>query len=98
MQFELVFTDTAKQQLKDIEGNQAMAAVFKAVAKTLGLLSTNIRHPGLNTHKFDSIRGPNGEEVFEAYAQNRTPAAFRVFCYYGPGKAVITIFAITGHP
>jgi hypothetical protein len=31
------------------------------------------------------------------YAHN-TPAAFRVFWYYGPEKGQITILAITGHP
>jgi hypothetical protein len=47
--------------------------------KALGMLEANPRHPGLNTHKFVSIKGPNGEEVFEAYAENKTPAAWRIF-------------------
>jgi hypothetical protein len=42
--------------------------------------------------------GPNGEEVFEAYAENNTPGAYRIFWVYGPGKDVITILAITAHP
>jgi hypothetical protein len=45
-----------------------------------------------------SLKGPNGEKVFEAYAEQRTPAAYRVFWYYGPSKGIITIFAITSHP
>ena len=44
------------------------------------------------------LSGPNNEEVFEAYVENKTPAAFRVFWYYGPGQGVITILAITPHP
>jgi hypothetical protein len=42
--------------------------------------------------------GENGEEIFEAYAENQTAAAYRVFWHYGPGKDVITIVAITAHP
>lgn len=68
------------------------------VLKTLGLIETNLRHPSLNTHKYESLAGVNGEEVFEAYVENKTPAAFRVFWYYGLGEEVITIVAITPHP
>lgn len=74
--------------------------LFKQVQKTLDLLATNPRHPGLNTHEFDSLPNPYNpqEKVFEAYAQNRTPGAYRVFWCYGPKKAQITILAITPHP
>lgn len=41
---------------------------------------------------------PNGEEVFESYAQNNTPGAYRIFWYYGPKRKMITILAITSHP
>jgi len=58
----------------------------------------NLRHPSLHTHEFTSLKGPNGEKVFEAYAENRTPAAFRVFWYYGPAPRELTIIAITPHP
>lgn len=50
------------------------------------------------THKYDSLSGPNGEEVFEAYAENNTPGAYRIFWYYGPSRGMITILAITPHP
>jgi hypothetical protein len=64
----------------------------------LAYLESNPRHPGLNTHKFTSISGPNGEDIFEAYAENQTPGAYRIFWFYGPGKNVITVVAITPHP
>ena len=38
------------------------------------------------------------EKVFEAYAQNRTPGAYRVFWCYGPQQGQIIIVAITPHP
>ena len=64
----------------------------------LTYLGSNPRHPSLQTHKYTSFTGPNGEEVFEAYAEQKTPAAYRIFFYYGPNKSEITIFAITPHP
>ena len=64
----------------------------------LALMEANLRHPGLKTHKYDSLTGPNKEEVFEAYVENRTPGAFRIFWYYGPDSGVITVFTITPHP
>ncbi|MEH1962278.1 MAG: hypothetical protein V7L05_20870 [Nostoc sp.] len=52
----------------------------------------------MNTHKYESLSGANGEEIFEAYVENKTPAAFRVFWYYGSEPGVITILTITPHP
>ena len=74
--------------------------LFKQVHKTLHLLSLNPRHPGLRTHAYDSLEHPfnPNEKVLEAYAQNRTPGAYRVFWCYGPEKGQITIIAITPHP
>lgn len=72
--------------------------LFKQVAKTIRFLGENPRHPSLHTHEYDTLTKMLGERVFEAYAQNRTPAAYRVFWYYGPGKQRITVFMITRHP
>ena len=98
MSFELLFTDQANADLDSLEADAGLAKRMKAVRKALGLLETNPRYPGLNTHKFSSLKGPGGEEVFEAYAENKTPAAWRIFWYYGPDKKQITILAITPHP
>lgn len=70
------------------------------ITKTLLLLSENPRHPGLQTHAYESLPHPYHPEqkVFDAYAQNQTPGAYRVFWCYGPGKGEITIIAITPHP
>lgn len=102
---KLRFTNEAAGQLNVLKSNPADEARYKQVCKTLGFLETNPRHPSLNTHEYESLVGKNGEKVWEAYAQNRTPGAYRVFFHYGPdytdkGKriAVITIIAITPHP
>ena len=85
-------------QLEDLSKDKGLANRLKAVRKAFGYLESNPRHPGLNTHKFSSIQGANGEEVFEAYAENKTPAAYRIFWHYGPGKNKITVIAIISHP
>lgn len=74
--------------------------LFKQIYKTVELLRTNPRHPGLQCHECSAIENPfdKKQKVFEAYAQNQTPGAYRVFWCYGPGKSEITIVAITPHP
>lgn len=98
MRFRLLFTKEASANLEGLEVDKGLSKKLKAVRKALGLLETNPRHPSLNTHKFSSLRGPAGEEVFEAYAESKTPAAYRIFWIYGPEKGVITVIAITSHP
>jgi len=96
--FELQWTDEAKATYKLLKDDPSEKARYRAVKKTIKLLAGNPRHPGLQTHPFLSLNGPNGEKVFEAYAQQKTSAAYRVFWYYGPSKGEMTIFAITPHP
>lgn len=96
--FEIIHTDEARDQLNRLRTDKGLSKRYKAVKKTLQFLSTNPRHPGLQTHEFTSLKGPKGEKVFEAYAEQFTPAAYRIFWYYGPEKNQITIVAITPHP
>ena len=96
--YELIFTPQSDSDLRELENDPSRRDVLRAVRKTLGLLETNLRHPSLNTHEFRSLRGPSGEKVFEAYAQQRTPGAYRIFWRYGPEKGQITIVSITPHP
>lgn len=74
--------------------------LLKQVRKTLALLRNNPSHPGLNTHEYSGIQNPynKNERVFEAYVQNKTPGAYRVFWCYGKQRGEITIIAITPHP
>ena len=98
MTFELIFSPQADSDLRELEENPSKKAVLKAVRKTLGLMETNLRHPSLQTHEFTSLKGPGGEKVFEAYAQQKTPGAYRVFWHYGPDKRQITVVSIIPHP
>ncbi len=74
--------------------------LFRQVHKAIRMLLINPRHPALNTHEYSSLTSPfdKNARVFEAYAQNATPGAWRVFWCYGPDKGQITIIAITPHP
>jgi len=102
---KLRFTPTADAQLTVLEGEPAQAALLAQVRKALGFLELDPHHPDLHTHEFLSLTGVNGEKIFEAYAQNNAPGAYRIFWHYGPdeikGKKrtpVLTIVAITRHP
>ncbi len=98
MGFVIQFTSRAKTDLANLQNDPALTKRLKAVLKTIAYLQTNPRHPSLNTHKYQSLSGPNGEAIFEAYAENNTAGAYRVFWYYGPDTATITIFSISAHP
>jgi len=74
--------------------------LFKQVRKCIQFLKINPKHPGLQTHEYSTLINPYNprKKVFEAYAQQNTSAAYRVFWVYGPEKEQITIVAIKPHP
>lgn len=98
MNFFLSLTHSAKLALKELKDSRHLEKRFKAVSKALKFLAQDPRHPGLQTHRYFSLSGPDGEKVFEAYAEQDTPAAYRVFFYYGRTRGEIVVFAITAHP
>lgn len=98
MTYTLLFTDQANKDLDALEADKGLSKRLKAVNKSLGYLEVNPKHNSLNTHKYTALLGPKGEEVFEAYAENKTSAAYRIFWCYGPNKNEITIISITPHP
>jgi hypothetical protein len=74
MEFRLQFSTEARDALNNLE--QTDPKKYRKVAKTLALMEINLRHPGLQTHKFDDLSDPNDEEVFEAYVENKTQKCF----------------------
>ena len=106
MRRELRFSPTADEQLSLIESNPALKEVLRQVRKTLGCLETNLRAKSLQTHKHESLSMRYKKEIFEAYAQQNTPGAYRIFWYYGDDEvdkkgiriSIITVIAITPHP
>jgi hypothetical protein len=71
---------------------------FKKWVKALGYLSENPRHNSLASHEIDDLTRKYGLKIFQSYLENKTPAAGRMFCAYGPDKGDITILAIEPHP
>ena len=96
--FDLLFAAEAEANLKILEGNPGLLKRFKSVCKALGYLASNPRHPSLSTHEYTSLSAKLGSKVFEAYAENQTPGAYRIFWCYGPGRSHITVLAVTAHP
>lgn len=96
--FEINFTEEAENQLLHLEKDKSKKPIYKAVAKTLGLMQIDLRHPSLRTHEYTGLSRERGYKVFESYAQNKTPGAYRIFWYYGPEKNEITIVSIVPHP
>ena len=98
MTFILEYSDTATRHLMSLKADSSKHRVFKDVIKALQYMESNLRHPSLNTHEYHALKGPDGEKVFESYAQQKTPGAYRIFWHYGPGKNIISILAIIPHP
>lgn len=96
--FEIILTERARKRWDRLKADMGLAKRFRAVRKSLRFLSENPRHPSLQTHEFTMLKGPQEEKVFEAYAEQSTPAAYRIFWYYGPEENQITVIAITSHP
>ena len=96
--FEIAWTEEAEEAYNLLKGDTSRRKRYKAVKKTIKFLAKNTRHNSLQTHEYSSLKGPDNEKVFEAYAEQNTSAAYRVFWYYGPSKGIITIIAITSHP
>ena len=96
--FEIFWTGEANAAYITLKAAPACAKQYKAVKRCIQLLAADPRHPGLQTHEYSSLKVPAGEKVIEAYAEQNTPAAYRIFWYYGPSKGMITIVAITPHP
>jgi hypothetical protein len=103
---ELRFTLEADKQLIIIENDPSLKGVQKQIRKTLRYLETNLRARSLQTHEYQSLTRRYGIKIFEAYVQQKTPGAYRVFWHYGPDETsrdekripIITIVAITRHP
>ena len=96
--FELQWTREAEDAYRLLKHDASQKKRYNSVKKAMAFLADDPRHNSLQTHEYLSLKGPAGEKVFAAYAEHKTPAAYRIFWCYGPSSGVITIFAITSHP
>ncbi len=93
--FKVDLTDEARRVLLELKKSDLKRA--KKVAKALQILREfGPDYPGFKTHKNDSVPGPFGE-TWQAYLENHTPSAWRMFFCYGPGRGVITVFLFAPH-
>ncbi len=70
----------------------------KKLNKTLQLLESDPRYPGLRSHEIEALTRRVGARVFESYVENNTPAAGRLFWMFGPSRGYITVIGIEPHP
>lgn len=96
--FTLLYTDEAQAVMDDLLARPRDVKT-KKVKKALRLLrDVGPSHPGLESHKYHSLRGPNGEDVWESYVENHTPSAWRIWWVYGPDADTLTITTVGPHP
>jgi Txe/YoeB family toxin of Txe-Axe toxin-antitoxin module len=97
--YRLRFTPEAQATWDGLELNDQRK--WKKVNKALQHLAQNPRHPGLGTHKWETLKGkaPDGGDMWAAYIENNTPSAWRIFFYY-PGRepGFIHVTSIEPHP
>jgi len=93
--FTLLYTDEALHVLVDLD-KPAYAAKLKKALRLLRDVGPS--HPGLNSHKYRSLTGPGGEDVWESSVENKTPAAWRIWWLYGPEPDTLLIVTLGPHP
>ncbi len=96
MPFELLLSSQVGETLALLERTDQRR--YKKVVRCLAKLEEDPVYPGLNSHPFESVKGPRGERIWESYVENNAPSAWRVWWHYGPGTSEITIFAVGPHP
>lgn len=97
--YRLLFTREAEKVLGDLESSNTYRAERKKVARALQKLrDAGPGYPALQSHKYESMQGLGGEDVWESYVENHTPGAWRIWWYYGPPVDTITVLTIGPHP
>ncbi len=96
MPFEIIASRKVVEHLDEL--GRRDPGKFKRVTRCLAKLEHDPTHPGLSSHPYINLRGPLGETIWESYVENRSPSAWRVWWYYGPGKGEITLFDLGPHP
>lgn len=89
----LKLTPRALEQREELK--QTDTGKYKKVQKALKHLRENPGHPGLAAHKYKALKGaaPDGSDMWVAYAENKTPKAYRIFFFHDsrdPGLIYVT--------
>jgi hypothetical protein len=71
----------------------------KEIATAVRLLEDDaVGHPGLASHRYETLDDFFGERVWESYVENKTPSAWRMWWFFGPERNQITVLDIGPHP
>jgi hypothetical protein len=95
---KLLFTPEAKSILHDLDSSPQYSKKLSKVRKALAFLEQDPRHPSLNSHKYQSLKGVDNTDVWESYVENRTPGAWRIFWQYGKEPNTLVVLIIGPHP
>jgi len=93
MKFKYILSPRAQKDLDRLLDDQGKHIALAAVTKALDLMEDDPFHPSLRSKIYDKKK-----RVYESSAQNNTPAAYRIFWHYEPGKKILTILTIVPHP
>jgi hypothetical protein len=97
--FILYYSDEVIELVTDMARSPAYAVKLKKIRKAFRCLEQiGPSHPGLQTHKYESVPGPDGKVLWESYVENHTPAAWRMWWVYGPSHDEISIVTVGPHP
>ena len=95
--YVLQYTAEAEKVIEDLRSPQYRTKL-KKVRKALRLLQNpGPSHPGLSSHRYQSVPGPGGAALWESYVENRTPSAWRVWWIYGAADEIVVV-TIGPHP
>lgn len=95
--FRLVYTPQGRTTIA--QAAKKHPHKHKKVVNALKRLAENgPDHPGLHSHKYTSLEGPHGEAVWESYAENHTPGAWRIWWCYGPDPDTLMVVMVGAHP
>jgi hypothetical protein len=89
--FALKFTRSAADRIRELDAPEQV----QVLRATLQLLEGDPGRPELRSHKYTSVHGINGEEVWESLVADPAEADWRMFWHYGPEADTITVASIT---
>jgi mRNA-degrading endonuclease RelE of RelBE toxin-antitoxin system len=95
--FTLQYSPSATAELSRLAVNHVQDGRQAAVLKALGNLQVNPKYPSLQTHIFQGSLCPHKRELYEAYAENHRPGAYRIFFCYQPNRTIYVV-DIMQHP
>ena len=94
--FDLVILSKPQAVIEDLARRDERR--YPKVLKCLARLSDDPRHPGLQSHPYAALNEQFGQTIWESYAENHIPAAWRVWWFYGIADRTITVVLIGRHP